>query len=154
LEAIEDAQQNKHRHMLLFMDLDKFKLINDTCGHNAGDLFLCKIGGLMQQCIRQSDIIARLGGDEFGIILKSCSPEAACEIARKIGATVEGFRFDWEGKTFSCGISIGLAEIDSQCKNTSWVMNIADKACYLAKERGGHLYIYEDPASYIYRLPF
>lgn len=153
-EAITDAERHNHRHMLLYMDLDKFKRINDICGHSAGDLFLSKIGTLMQQCIRQSDVIARLGDDEFGIILKNCTPESACEIARKICYAIENFKFDWNGKPFSCGISIGLAEINSNCTDNNLVMNTADKACYSAKEKGGHLYIYDDSATYNYQLPF
>lgn len=135
---IEDAKKTGHKHVLLYMDLDKFKHINDTCGHSAGDQCLKEIAGILQQTVRQSDCIARLGGDEFGIIIKNCTPDIAHDIAQKISESIRNYRFTWGNHEFTCGISIGMALIDASCKDCNSVLNTADQACYRKKSQGGN----------------
>lgn len=123
-------------HSLLFMDLDQFKAVNDTCGHLAGDQLLCQLSNVLLARLRKSDMLARLGGDEFGILLESCPPARAEEIARHLIDTVGTFRFEWEGKLFTVGASIGLVPITGQSTDIQSLLGAADTACYLAKDKG------------------
>jgi len=136
--AIEDAKKTGHEHVLLYMDLDKFKLINDTCGHSAGDQCLKEIANIMRQNIRQSDCVARLGGDEFGIILKNCTVDTARDIAQRISKSIRNYRFTWGTRRFDCSISIGMTVIDASSKDCNAILNLADQACYLGKNQGGN----------------
>ena len=129
------TEQNK-RHALLYLDLDQFKVINDTCGHIAGDELLRQVAGLMHPLIRDSDTLARLGGDEFGILLEGCSLRQAEQIAHKLLQSLEEFRFAWQDKTFRVGVSIGLVGIHARSGTLSTVLSAADGACYMAKEKG------------------
>jgi diguanylate cyclase (GGDEF)-like protein len=126
----------KTHHALMYLDLDQFKIVNDTCGHLAGDQLLCQLSNLLLSHTRRSDMLARLGGDEFGILLDSCPPERAKEIAQHLVDTVRAFRFEWEDKLFSVGASIGLIFITDQSEDLQSVLSDADTACYIAKDKG------------------
>ena len=124
------------RHALLYIDLDQFKVINDTCGHAAGDQMLCQIATLMQARMRESDTLARLGGDEFGVLLENCPLAHASRIAEGILESISGFRFVWQEKTFVLGASIGLVEITGGQHEVATLLAAADTACYAAKDEG------------------
>lgn len=134
--VLETAHNHHSQHALCYLDLDQFKLINDSCGHIAGDALLGQIGGLLQSKIRKRDTLARLGGDEFGVLLELCTLEQACRVAQALREVIEDFRFLWEGKTFSIGVSIGLVPITDTSEDLASVLRAADAACYLAKDRG------------------
>jgi diguanylate cyclase (GGDEF)-like protein len=136
LQALLQAETAHARHSILYMDLDQFKIINDTCGHNAGDVLLEQLTGLLQVRLRQHDILARLGGDEFGLLLENCAGDAALRIAEMLRQTVTDFRFTWAGKTFSLGVSIGLVSFGNDGLTLNDIFSIADGACYIAKENG------------------
>lgn len=123
-------------HALLYIDLDQFKVVNDTCGHAAGDQMLCQIATLMQLHMRETDTLARLGGDEFGILLESCPLEHASRIAGNVLEAIGGFRFAWTDKTFVVGASIGLVEIAGEQLDAAKLLAAADTACYAAKDEG------------------
>jgi diguanylate cyclase (GGDEF)-like protein/PAS domain S-box-containing protein len=147
--AITDSQNNHTCHALCYLDLDRFKIVNDTCGHVAGDELLKQITKLLKQRIRGSDVFARLGGDEFGLLLNQCSTEIAHQIANQLRQLVQNFCFTWEDKIFRIGVSIGLVTIDSTTANLTNVLSTADAACYAAKEKGRnyvHLYHEKDTA--------
>jgi diguanylate cyclase (GGDEF)-like protein len=133
---IEGAATQRREHALLFMDLDNFKAVNDTCGHAAGDELLRQLTAIMQSRMRGSDTLARLGGDEFGVLLESCPLEQALRIANGVRETVREFRFVWEGKTFSVGVSIGVVPITAACGDMNDVLTAGDACCYEAKVRG------------------
>lgn len=135
-EALQDANASKQQHVLCYVDLDNFKIVNDSCGHSAGDELLRQLGDLFRERVRQSDVVARLGGDEFGILIYSCTMQQAIELAEKIRQSVMQFEFLWESKRFSIGASIGLANIVAQSSSANEVMRAADSACYASKERG------------------
>lgn len=143
VELVEDANISGHSHVLCYMDLDQFKIVNDTCGHIAGDQLLKQLSQLLKKTIRDSDTIARLGGDEFGLLLRNCEIEQAIELVNKILQRVSEFRFPYEDKLFSIGVSIGVVQIDSESDSLAHTLAAADSACYLAKEDGRnrfHLY--------------
>ena len=140
-----ESNKNGVSHCICYMDLDQFKTVNDTCGHAAGDELLQQIAEQLRKHVRKEDTLARLGGDEFGLQLWSCPLDKAEEIAEKIRRTVESFRFSWEGKTFSVGVSIGLAPFGSQPGATvATVMSAVDQACYIAKSKGrNRVHVYQ-----------
>ncbi len=123
-------------HVLLFMDLDRFKIVNDVCGHQAGDLLLQQISEIISSEIRATDILSRLGGDEFGVILHDCTLEYALDLAERIKQSVAKFRFSWEKSLFNVGVSIGVSNIDKLTTDVEKIMSQADMACYSAKENG------------------
>ncbi len=133
---LDSARLQDKQHALLYLDLDQFKLVNDTCGHVAGDELLKQLALLLQSRIRDSDTLARLGGDEFGVLLEGCPPDQAERIANSLREVVQDFRFVWQDKTFSVGVSIGLVNVGSGGMDLATVMSAADAACYLAKDRG------------------
>jgi diguanylate cyclase (GGDEF)-like protein/PAS domain S-box-containing protein len=135
-ELIETSVAQDRQHALLFMDLDNFKAVNDTCGHGAGDELLRQLTAIMLTRMRGSDTLARLGGDEFGALLESCPLDQALRIANALRETVREFRFVWEDKTFSVGVSIGLVPIDADSGNLNRVLSLADACCYEAKNKG------------------
>lgn len=136
--------EEHNQHALLYLDLDQFKIVNDTCGHMAGDELLRQLAAELKNCIRQGDILARLGGDEFGVLLENCNLERAAEIADKIRIEVKGFRFIWHDKTFEIGASIGVAGITADNLNAANILSAADLACYAAKDMGrNRIHIYE-----------
>ncbi len=135
-EALSSAKNEHQHHVLCYLDLDQFKVVNDTCGHVAGDELLRQVTALLDQRVRTTDTLARLGGDEFACLLHQCSLEKATEIAETFRELIEKFRFFWNNKTFSIGVSIGVVTIDHTTKDKNSVLGIADAACYAAKSRG------------------
>lgn len=142
--VIKTAKQQQTDNALCFIDLDKFKLINDTCGHIAGDELLRRLGQLLQEPIRKRDTLARLGGDEFAVLLENCSIEQAKRVANAILDVVRGFRFMWQGLVFDIGASIGLVAISHDDDNITEIIRRADDACYQAKA-GGRNRIHSQP---------
>ena len=134
--ALLSAQNSARNHALCYLDLDQFKVVNDTCGHAAGDALLKQIAGVLQARLRESDTVARLGGDEFGVLLQGCPLERAQTIAADVLAAVRDFRFSWEGRAFTIGASIGLVEINAESATRAEIFTAADAACYSAKEQG------------------
>jgi diguanylate cyclase (GGDEF)-like protein len=135
-EALDSARASSRRHALCYLDLDEFKLVNDTCGHIAGDELLRQLTALLGAEVRSADVIARLGGDEFGVLLYDCPIEGAVAVAEKLCRTVRKFRFTWEGRVFDVGVSIGVVPIAADSGTLSHVLSAADAACYVAKEHG------------------
>ncbi len=130
-------------HALLYLDLDQFKVVNDTFGHTAGDELLRQLAETVQQQIRSSDVFARLGGDEFGILLERCSEQKAMDVAEAIRNSVEGYRFEWQDAFTTIRVSIGVVMVTSDVKDVASLMSSADVACYSAKDMGRnqvHLY--------------
>src|SRR5437763_5138818 len=125
-------------HVLCYLDLDRFKLVNDSCGHEAGDDLLRKISRLLGGRLRSRDTLARLGGDEFGVLLEYCSLTKEEEIAGKLERAIEEFRYVWAERSFSLGVSIGVVAITAASGRTADVLRAADEACYAAKDAGGN----------------
>ncbi len=141
---LESARQEDKQHALCYMDLDQFKIVNDTCGHVAGDELLRQLTTLLQAQVRERDTLARLGGDEFGVLLGDCRLQKAGEIAEEFCQTVREFRFVWQEKSFEIGASIGLVSIGSDSGSTTDLLSAADAACYVAKDKGrNRVYIYQ-----------
>ncbi len=142
---LESAREHGSEHALCYLDLDQFKVVNDTCGHVAGDELLRQLSVVLSSKIRDRDTLARLGGDEFGILLGECPLEKARDIATSICETVKDFRFVWGDKTFGLGVSIGVVPITQQSESVSSLSSAADTACYAAKEGGrNRVYLYQD----------
>jgi diguanylate cyclase (GGDEF)-like protein len=135
-DALESAHKEDVTHAMLYIDLDQFKIVNDTCGHVAGDELLRQLSTVLQQRIRGSDLLVRLGGDEFGVLLGNCMPENALKVANGLLNTVQEFRFVWEDKSFVVGASIGVVTIDRDSESIADIMSAADAACYSAKDAG------------------
>ena len=134
--ALRRVGEPGRKYALCYLDLDQFKVINDTCGHAAGDELLRRIALTLGERLRKRDTLARLGGDEFGILMENCEPAAAHRIANGLREAVAEFRFPWEGKSFSLGVSIGLVSLDQDMVNLSQALRAADSACYVAKDLG------------------
>jgi diguanylate cyclase (GGDEF)-like protein/PAS domain S-box-containing protein len=134
--ALDSATSDNAVHALLYLDLDQFKLVNDTCGHGAGDVLLQHLAGLLQSHLRDTDVLARLGGDELGVLLRNCRPRQALALADKLRRAVKDYRFSWGGNTFEVGASVGLITIDGDSRSVSELLAAADQACYIAKQRG------------------
>jgi len=148
-QALERAREDRKQHAVCYIDLDQFKVVNDTCGHMAGDELLKQLASRMQERVRSNDILARLGGDEFGVLLDSCPLDKAWEIADDLRATAKKFRFAWQGKTFDVGVSIGLVPLNGESVSLAEVLSAADSACYVAKDEGRnrvHVYQADDRA--------
>ena len=144
---LEDAKANGTEHVLCYLDLDQFKVVNDTCGHMAGDQLLQQIAVILKRFIRQSDTLARLGGDEFGILLDYCGLDKAYRVADELRKAVQDYRFMWEDKLFAIGVSIGMVPVTPESVGLDDVLSTADAACYLAKESGRnriHVYRSDD----------
>ncbi len=135
-QAVSSAKSQRQQHALCYLDLDQFKIVNDTCGHNAGDELLLAITVLLKKEIRKTDTLARLGGDEFGLLLDLCPLEQAEQIANTIREQVQAFRFTWNNKVFAIGVSIGVVAIDAKTETVTEALSIADTACYAAKNNG------------------
>jgi diguanylate cyclase (GGDEF)-like protein/PAS domain S-box-containing protein len=147
--ALESVRDSKQRHALFYLDLDQFKLINDSYGHAAGDRLLKDISILLEQCLGNNDNLARLGGDEFGVIFEDCSMGKARRAAKALCQAVRDFNFVWEEKSFEISVSIGLVPVTPQWRDASEIMRLADSACHVAKEQGRnrvHVYQPEDLA--------
>jgi len=142
--AIHEAKETGRHYSLCYLDLDQFKLVNDTCGHVAGDELLRQLSGLLQEQIRESDVLARLGGDEFGVLLGNCTLERALQVAENIRKTISDYRFAYSGKSFEVGASIGMVSIEDGSKTSADLMSTADLACYAAKDAGrNRIHVYE-----------
>jgi diguanylate cyclase (GGDEF)-like protein/PAS domain S-box-containing protein len=142
--AVIAAQRGEGEFVLLYVDLDQFKVVNDTCGHSAGDRLLRDITSLLQTRVRASDTIARLGGDEFGLLLERCSLEQAERVADSIRQAIHGYRFLWGANSLSVGASIGVVRIARDTTSAASVLSAADIACYAAKDGGrNRVQIYE-----------
>lgn len=123
-------------HALLYLDLDQFKVVNDTCGHQAGDRLLKQITCVLQTRLRANDTIARLGGDEFGVLLRDCTLGGAEKIADNLRQAVRDYRFEWQDGAINIGVSMGIVEMNGCSESISSVMSAADVACYAAKDSG------------------
>jgi diguanylate cyclase (GGDEF)-like protein/PAS domain S-box-containing protein len=149
---VEKTASDRQQSVLMYMDLDQFKVVNDTCGHVAGDELLRQISALLKSRVRGTDTLARLGGDEFGVLLDNCPIEKGRAIAETLRQTVSDFRFAWEGKTFTLGVSIGLVELDETTLSINNILSAADSACYSAKDKGrNRIQVYRQDDSEIAR---
>jgi diguanylate cyclase (GGDEF)-like protein/PAS domain S-box-containing protein len=142
-EAVDSAQTGDLGHALCYLDLDRFKVVNDTCGHTAGDNMLREVASLIREAVRDSDTVGRIGGDEFALLLVGCPLEKARQIADDVVRSVNDYRFVWKDKIFNIGVSIGLVEIGRDSGAIEDIMASADSACYVAKKQGGlHVHVY------------
>jgi len=142
-EAMDSAHADEAVHMLFYMDLDRFKAVNDSCGHQAGDNMLREVATIIKEQVRDSDFVGRLGGDEFGALLIGCPIEKARQIATDVCHAIADYRFVWKDKIFNIGISIGLVQISHASGELQDVMAAADSACYMAKQQGrGKVHVY------------
>lgn len=135
-KALRAAQEDDRRHTLVFMDLDQFKVVNDTSGHKAGDELLQQLSTQLKQALRSTDILARLGGDEFGVLFLDCGIDTGLRLAEGLRRVVEGFRFHYGDRVYSVGVSMGLVEVDAASPGVGELLGAADAACYAAKEGG------------------
>jgi diguanylate cyclase (GGDEF)-like protein/PAS domain S-box-containing protein len=136
-------------HALCYLDLDQFKVVNDTCGHLAGDELLRQMGDLLRKNLRKHDFVARLGGDEFGILMYKCSLGEAFQACEKIRDRINDFQFGWEDRSFNVGVSIGISSINATSGNAVELLKEADSACYAAKDKGRnrvHVFLPDDEA--------
>jgi diguanylate cyclase (GGDEF)-like protein/PAS domain S-box-containing protein len=146
--AIESARAEKsNRHAMIYVDLDQFKVVNDTCGHPAGDQLLRQVTGILQTRVRANDVLARLGGDEFGVLLEHCTPDQALRIADTMRQAIHDLRFQWGTNTMQIGASIGIVQIDQATESVATLLSAADIACYSAKDGGRNRVQVYDPAS-------
>ena len=135
-QTVESAWRTGSTHALCYLDLDQFKVVNDTCGHEAGDELLRQLAQLISSQIRSRDTFARLGGDEFGVLMEHCSSLDAATTAEQIRRSVESYRFAWQEASFGCTVSIGVAPINATSGDVGQLMGMVDAACYAAKEGG------------------
>lgn len=141
--AVDSVRRDGGVHALCYLDLDQFKVVNDTCGHAAGDELLRQVSRLLEGHMRQRDSLARLGGDEFGVLLEHCPTDQAMRLALGMRDAVRDFRFSWQGRSFTVGVSIGVVPLTAETESAAAAMSAADAACYVAKEQGrnrAHLY--------------
>ncbi len=144
---VDDAATNQRTHALFYLDLDQFKVVNDTCGHVAGDELLRQVGQLLHQRLRRGDTLARLGGDEFGVLLEHCPREEAVRVAEALLQALQAFRFTWSGQSFTVSACIGVVELDAHIDGATAALRAADTACFMAKDKGRnriHLFHSED----------
>ncbi|MFN0040062.1 MAG: EAL domain-containing protein [Burkholderiales bacterium] len=145
--ALKSANQIGRHHAVMYLDLDQFKVVNDTCGHAAGDQMMRQVSAMLQRRMREGDTLARLGGDEFGVLLENCAPDNALRIAEGMRQTVMECHFAWDSRSFNVGVSIGLVNVEDGIFTLTDVLSAADAACYMAKEKGRnrvHVYHAED----------
>ncbi|MBD1808479.1 EAL domain-containing protein [Microcoleus sp. FACHB-SPT15] len=143
-QSVISAKTSDQQHALCYLDLDQFKIVNDTCGHIAGDELLRQVTALFQTQVRASDTLARLGGDEFGLLLNHCPLDAAVRVASKLLERLQEFRYVWQDKTFTIGVSIGVVAIDANTQSVTSLLSAADAACYAAKNKGrNRVHIYQ-----------
>ena len=148
-QLLQSTHKDYSQHALMYIDLDQFKVVNDTCGHTAGDVLLQQISQLFKKTVRASDTLARLGGDEFAVILEHCTALQAQRVAQQICDKMEDFRFHYNSHRFRVGTSIGLVTINSCWRTTAEIMQAADTSCYAAKEAGRnrvHIWLDNDQA--------
>jgi len=150
--VLEKSCQENSEHALLYLDLDQFRIVNDTCGHMAGDVLIKHLATIVEDQVRDADIVARLGGDEFGVLLQRCPIEQAKDIANTLRQSIKEFHFAWEGKTFQIGASVGVVSITAGSGSLAEVLTAADMACYKAKDLGrNRICVYEAGDSDILR---
>jgi diguanylate cyclase (GGDEF)-like protein/PAS domain S-box-containing protein len=150
--VLESARSDGARHALCYMDLDRFKIVNDTCGHMAGDHLLKQVSALLRTQLRGRDTLARLGGDEFGVLLEHCNLEQAERVLESLRRAVGSFRFTWQGASFRIGASMGLVPVSPSAGSITDVLSAADNACYLAKERGrNRVHVSKDDDLHLFR---
>ncbi len=143
--AVHSATTQGRVHALLYLDLDQFKIVNDTCGHVAGDELLRQLAGVLRSKVREYDVVARLGGDEFGVLLTGCQLPKARQIADQLRMAVRDFHFVWESHGFEIGVSIGLVPITVLSGSQAEIMSAADVACYAAKDLGrNRVHVHEE----------
>ncbi len=134
--ALKSARARETSYALLYLDLDQFKIVNDSCGHSAGDALLGQLGALLKSKIRWRDTLARLGGDEFGVLLESCSLEEAMNSAESLRLAISEYKFIWEERNFRLGVSVGVVPITAENEDVAALLSAADSACAAAKEAG------------------
>jgi len=134
--SLKSAKARESSYALCYLDIDQFKIINDTCGHSAGDVLLGQVGALLKSKVRWRDTLARLGGDEFGILLEACSLDEALRTAEVLREAVRNFRFTWEDRVFRLGASVGVVPIAAENEDVASIISAADSACAAAKEGG------------------
>jgi diguanylate cyclase (GGDEF)-like protein/PAS domain S-box-containing protein len=134
--ALDRPQDSNYHHAVLYLDVDQFKVVNDTCGHAAGDELLRQVSNLLRPGLRAGDTIARLGGDEFGVLLEHCPPEPALRIAEGLRRSVSDFKFSWGARSFATSVSIGVVNMIDGPRTLADALSAADAACYLAKDKG------------------
>jgi len=143
--ALKSAKARETSYAVLYLDLDQFKIVNDACGHNAGDALLKQIGALLKSKIRWRDTLARLGGDEFGVLLESCTMDEALRTAENLREIISEFRFVWDERTFRLGVSVGVVPITPQTDDVASLLSAADSACAAAKDAGrNRVYNYQE----------
>ena len=135
-KAWERSRDDEGMHVLCYIDLDQFKVINDSCGHIAGDEMLRQIGALLRENVRNHDSVARLGGDEFGVLMEFCSLQHGLMVIRSLRKQIEQLQFVWEGNRFKVGASIGVVEINAESSSVTELLKQADSACFAAKDEG------------------
>ncbi len=142
-EALEISRAGRQSHVMCYLDLDHFKVVNDTSGHLAGDNMLREVAALIREAVRDSDTVSRLGGDEFGVLLVGCPLDKARQIADDVLRAIGEYRFVWKDRIFSVGVSIGLVELTAESNSLEEIMSAADSACYVAKKQGdSHVHVY------------
>jgi diguanylate cyclase (GGDEF)-like protein/PAS domain S-box-containing protein len=142
-EGIDSGHRGDGQHVLCYLDLDRFKIVNDTSGHVAGDSMLREVAKLLRDAVRDSDTVGRLGGDEFGLLLVGCPLDKARQIADDLTRSVGDYRFVWKDKIFNIGVSVGLVEISRESGTLEELLAAADTACYVAKKQGsGRVAVY------------
>lgn len=149
MKCFERTRDTQHRHVVCYLDLDEFKVVNDTCGHTAGDELLRQIARLFTDGLREEDHLCRLGGDEFGIILTHQTVDRALAVAERLQLSLAAYRFAWRDQSFGVGVSIGMVVLDSLSESVGALLQAADSACYVAKDAGRgriHVYASDDPA--------
>jgi diguanylate cyclase (GGDEF)-like protein/PAS domain S-box-containing protein len=143
--ALKSAGAGETSYALCYIDLDRFKIVNDTCGHGAGDSLLGQIGALLKSKIRWRDSLARLGGDEFGVLLESCTIDEAVQAAEDLVQAIQEFKFTWEDRNFNLTASVGVVPINGENEDATALLTIADSACAAAKEAGrNRIYTYQE----------
>ena len=149
-QLIEFARNNDEHHALCYLDLDQFKVINESCGHAAGDLLLQQLASLFREQIRTVDTFARVGGDEFTVLLEHCPPSDAIRIANQIRQTIKDFQFFWRDRHFNVGVCIGVVPIHAESGSKARIMSLADASCYVAKQQGrNRVHLYRDNDSLV-----
>ncbi len=138
IRAVENAKNRRSEHALCYLDLDQFKIINDTCGHRAGDQLLRRLNGVLKSVTRQRDTLARLGGDEFGILMEHCALPEARRVATLVLEGIRNLDFSWQGRSFRVGVSIGIVMVTNTTKDAISILQMADRSSYVAKKKGGN----------------
>ncbi|MCI0399781.1 MAG: EAL domain-containing protein [Gammaproteobacteria bacterium] len=150
--VLHSSRADQTEHALLYLDLDRFKTINDTCGHLAGDELLRQLGEVLRGTVRSRDTLARLGGDEFGVLLEHCSVVQARRLAKALQKIIQNFRFGWEGRNLSIGVSIGLVPINKTSESMTNILSMTDAALFAAKEAGRNcIHVYQEADSELAR---